>query len=101
MAESCYRNCPEIERIEGWISIAGEYGDAVVHKMVVADRAYLETFKKGCRDCPGPQEVAIETDLSLPALREFIGRAGTRQTTYLQCPRIVDGSDATPDSPQA
>ena len=100
MAESCYRNCPEIERIEGWIRIAGEYGDDAVHKMVVADRAYLETFKEDCQDCPGPQEVIIETDLSLPALREFIGRAGTRQTTYLQCPQVVGGGN-TPDSPEA
>jgi len=100
MAESCYRKCPEIERIEGWISVAAEYGDDAVHRMVVADKAHLETFKQGCPDCPGPQEVTIETDLPLPALRDFIGRAGTRQTTYLQCPRVV-GGEAAPASPEA
>lgn len=101
MAEICHRECPEIERIEDWISIAAEYGNYAVHKTVVADRAYLETFKEGCQDCPGPQEVVIEPDLSLPALREFIGRAGTRQTTYRQCPRVVGSGGTTPDSPKA
>jgi hypothetical protein len=88
MKEVCYETCPEIERVQEWIYVDGQYTDHIARRIEEDDREYLRQFKESCAECPGPKEVSYETQLRWSGLRRLFRRPDTITSQYFICPIV-------------